>query len=61
MKEIKIGFLRGIGYMLSSVVVGGIVGFLIWIIFFNGVLFKKECVSWNYRNGEKVCAKYKYK
>ena len=65
MEEIKIGFLRGIGFYLSSLFIG-LIGFLITILVFFIInsdfqLPKKDrgkCISYNYKNGEKVCAKY---
>lgn len=65
MEEIKIGFLRGIGFFLAMLFIGiiTIISILIFIkirnIEFELPKFNKgECISYNYKNGKKVCAAY---
>lgn len=61
MEEIKIGFLRGIGFFLSSLFITLILSIIGVIIFYTIFVPKRECISWNYENNKKVCAKYDYK
>lgn len=61
MKEIKVGFLRGIGYFLSCIFISFILGLISIIIFYIFIIPKRKCISWNYQNDKKVCAKYEYK
>lgn len=59
MNEIKIGFLRGIGFILAILVISILIGFAIWLLIFN--IFKsndKKCIAYATINNNKVCVQY---
>ena len=61
MEEIKIGFLRGIGFYLSTVFIGLIIGIIVFLTFYIYRIFTRECIYTDYVNGKHVCLEYKYK
>lgn len=59
-EEIAKGFLRGIGFILSLIFISILIGLIIWLVIeINANNNSKQCISWDYINGNKVCTKYK--